>query len=66
MITRNNIIVEENEGDKKTPEGVYDLTSKNTKLDEFYRPFDLVTSYSNTFDKSLNKKGYGFGFIVCL
>ena len=65
LITRNSVIVGEKEGDKylegdkRTPEGVYDLISKKTKLDQFYGPFALVTSYPNTFDKSLNKKGYG-------
>lgn len=47
------------EGDKRTPEGVYDLTSKITKLDSFYGPLALVTSYPNKFDKSLKKKGHG-------
>jgi murein L,D-transpeptidase YafK len=47
------------EGDKKTPEGVYDLTSKITKLDSFYGPLALVTSYPNQFDKSLKKNGHG-------
>ncbi len=65
LITKNNIIVGEKEGDKylegdkKTPEGVYELTSKKTGLDQFYGPFALVTSYPNTFDKSLDKKGHG-------
>jgi len=65
LITRNSVIVGEKEGDKlvegdkKTPEGVYDLISKKTNLDQFYGPLALVTSYPNTFDKSLNKKGYG-------
>jgi len=65
LITRNSIIVGEKEGDKylegdkKTPEGVYELTSKKTQLDQFYGPFALVTSYPNTFDKTLNKKGHG-------
>lgn len=65
LITKNNIIVGEKEGDKylegdkKTPEGVYSLTSKKTKLDQFYGPFALVTSYPNTFDRTLNKKGHG-------
>lgn len=47
------------EGDKKTPLGVYDLTLKKTKLDQFYGPFALVTSYPNTYDKTLNKTGHG-------
>lgn len=47
------------EGDKKTPIGVYDLTQKKTKLDQFYGPFAFVTSYPNNFDKSMSKKGHG-------
>ena len=47
------------EGDKKTPEGAYDLTSKLTKLDSFYGPLALVTSYPNGFDRSLRKNGHG-------
>ena len=47
------------EGDKKTPVGAYDLTRKITKLDEFYGPLALVTSYPNNFDKSQKKKGHG-------
>lgn len=62
---RDSVIVGEKEGDKqvegdlKTPVGVYQLTSKLTKLDQFYGPLALVTSYPNTFDKTLNKKGHG-------
>lgn len=65
LISKENIIIGENsgdkflEGDKKTPEGVYDLIQKRTGLDQFYGPFALVTSYPNVFDKSLNKKGHG-------
>ncbi len=47
------------EGDKKTPLGAYDLINKKTKVDQFYGPFAIVTSYPNDFDKSLNKKGHG-------
>lgn len=47
------------EGDKKTPEGVYDLVQKRTGLDQFYGPLALVTSYPNSYDRSLNKKGHG-------
>ncbi len=47
------------EGDKKTPIGAYNLTSKITKLDSFYGPLALVTSYPNSFDKSLKKNGHG-------
>lgn len=35
------------------------LTKKLTKLDQFYGPLALVTSYPNTFDKALNKNGHG-------
>lgn len=65
LLLRNNIIVGEYqgdkyiEGDKKTPEGAYELTEKKIGLDSFYGPFALVTSYPNVFDKSLNKNGSG-------
>jgi len=65
LLLKDDIIVGEKEGDKqeegdlKTPEGAYVLTKKLTKLDEFYGPLALVTSYPNTFDKALNKKGHG-------
>ncbi|MCP4971055.1 MAG: L,D-transpeptidase family protein [Arcobacter sp.] len=65
LVLKDNVIFGEKEGDKqlegdlKTPEGVYDLTKKLTKLDQFYGPLALVTSYPNTFDKTLNKKGHG-------
>lgn len=65
LVLRNNVIVGEItgdkliEGDKKTPEGVYDLVEKKTNLDQFYGPLALVTSYPNTFDKSLSKNGHG-------
>ncbi|MBS9782671.1 MAG: L,D-transpeptidase family protein [Arcobacter sp.] len=47
------------EGDKKTPLGAYDLIVKKSKVDQFYGPFALVTSYPNSFDKSLKKEGHG-------
>jgi len=47
------------EGDLKTPTGAYDLTTKITKLDQFYGPMALVTNYPNTFDKVQKKDGYG-------
>jgi len=47
------------EGDLKTPTGAYDLTSKITKLDQFYGPMALVTNYPNVFDKAQEKDGYG-------
>lgn len=65
FVLKDDVIVGEKEGDKqiegdlKTPVGAYDLTSKLTKLDSFYGPLALVTSYPNTFDKTLNKKGHG-------
>ena len=65
LILRNSVIVGENqgdkltEGDKKTPEGAYELVQKRVGLDSFYGPFALVTSYPNIFDQSLDKKGSG-------
>lgn len=65
QVVQDDVIVGEKSGDKqvegdlKTPEGVYELTSKLTKLDSFYGPLALVTSYPNTFDKAMNKKGHG-------
>lgn len=65
LLLEDNVIVGQNDGDKqkegdlKTPIGVYDLTKKLTKLDAFYGPLALVTSYPNTFDKVRNKNGSG-------
>ncbi|XOB61519.1 L,D-transpeptidase family protein [Campylobacterota bacterium DY0563] len=65
VLFKENVIVGEKDGDKedegdlKTPMGVYDLTDKLTKLDQFYGPLALVTSYPNTFDKVRDKKGSG-------
>lgn len=65
LLLKENVIVGEIQGDKqiegdlKTPTGVYELTQKLTKLDQFYGPLALVTNYPNTFDRSLNKKGHG-------
>ncbi|RXJ69808.1 hypothetical protein CRV08_02890 [Halarcobacter ebronensis] len=65
ILLKDSVIVGEIDGDKqeegdlKTPTGVYDLTQKLTKLDQFYGPLALVTSYPNTFDKTRNKKGHG-------
>ncbi len=47
------------EGDLKTPLGAYELTTKITKLDQFYGPMALVTNYPNTFDKVQKKTGHG-------
>ena len=65
LLLRNSVIVGENqgdkytEGDKKTPEGAYELLEKKVGVDSFYGPFALVTSYPNVFDQSLDKKGSG-------
>lgn len=47
------------EGDLKTPTGAYSLTTKITKLDQFYGPMALVTNYPNAFDKAQKKDGHG-------
>lgn len=47
------------EGDLKTPIGVYDLTARLTKLDQFYGPLAFVTSYPNLYDSLQKKSGYG-------
>jgi murein L,D-transpeptidase YafK len=47
------------EGDLKTPVGVYNITKKISKIEPFYGPFALVTSYPNGYDKSLGKTGHG-------
>lgn len=47
------------EGDLKTPIGIYDLTQKLHKLDQFYGPLAFVTSYPNLYDKYRNKNGSG-------
>lgn len=49
----------QSEGDLKTPIGVYKFTQRLTKLDEFYGPVALVTSYPNNFDKLQGKTGSG-------
>lgn len=65
LLLRDSVIVGEvsgdkqEEGDMKTPIGAYEFTNKLTKLDEFYGPLALVTSYPNSFDKALDKKGHG-------
>lgn len=65
LVVKNSVIVGENEGDKytqgdkKTPEGAYELVEKKSDVDKFYGPFALVTSYPNIFDRSLNKDGSG-------
>lgn len=47
------------EGDLKTPIGVYRLTKRLTKLDPFYGPMALVTSYPNMYDRIQKKTGSG-------
>jgi len=47
------------EGDFKTPDGVYTLTQKLSKVDSFYGPMAFVTSYPNTYDKYLGNDGHG-------
>lgn len=47
------------EGDLKTPLGIYKLTKKISKLDSFYGPLAFVTSYPNIYDKFRGKNGSG-------
>ncbi len=46
-------------GDLKTPVGIYTLTKKLNKVEPFYGPLALVTSYPNLYDKYYNRDGYG-------
>lgn len=65
QISQNDVIVGEKsgdkqvEGDKKTPEGAYDLIQRKTELDQFYGPLALVIKYPDAYNKSLGKNGYG-------
>lgn len=47
------------EGDLKTPVGIYNITKKIDKLDSFYGPLALVTSYPNIYDRFRGKNGSG-------
>lgn len=47
------------EGDNRTPIGIYRLTKKLDKLDPFYGPLAFVTSYPNLYDKVRGKDGSG-------
>lgn len=47
------------EGDLKTPDGIYDITKKISKLDSFYGPLAFVTSYPNAYDTYKGKNGSG-------
>lgn len=49
----------QNEGDLKTPVGIYNLVEKLSNVDSFYGPFAFVTSYPNLYDRYRNKKGHG-------
>jgi len=51
--------MKEKEGDLKTPIGAYDLVEKKTKLDDYYGPAALVTSYPNLYDSLKNRGGSG-------
>ncbi|MDD2699030.1 MAG: L,D-transpeptidase family protein [Arcobacteraceae bacterium] len=59
VLTGKNTGAKLSEGDLRTPIGAYDLVEKLTKLDQFYGPLALVTSYPNTFDKINRKTGNG-------
>lgn len=48
-----------NEGDRRTPIGVYNLTEKRDNVDPFYGPMAFVTSYPNLYDKIRGKNGDG-------
>lgn len=47
------------EGDLRTPLGVYQITKKLSKVDTFYGPLALVTSYPNTYDRYRGRDGSG-------
>jgi murein L,D-transpeptidase YafK len=47
------------EGDLRTPIGIYNLTKKITQVDPFYGPLAFVTSYPNTYDKYAGREGHG-------
>ncbi len=47
------------EGDNKTPIGIYNIVKKLDKVDSFYGPLALVTSYPNLYDTYNNKDGHG-------
>lgn len=48
-----------NEGDRRTPIGVYNLTEKRDNVDPFYGPMAFVTSYPNLYDRIRGKSGDG-------
>jgi murein L,D-transpeptidase YafK len=47
------------EGDYRTPVGIYNIVKKLDKVDSFYGPLALVTSYPNLYDTYNNKDGHG-------
>ncbi|WP_345991909.1 L,D-transpeptidase family protein [Sulfurimonas sp. HSL-1716] len=47
------------EGDLRTPVGIYTIVKKIDKIDSFYGPLALVTSYPNLYDRYNNKDGHG-------
>lgn len=47
------------EGDLKTPVGIYNLTQKLSNVDSFYGPLAFVTSYPNLYDTYRGKNGSG-------
>ena len=47
------------EGDLKTPTGIYKLTKKISNPDSFYGPLAFVTSYPNDYDKIRGHNGHG-------
>ncbi|MDE6886561.1 MAG: L,D-transpeptidase family protein [Helicobacteraceae bacterium] len=65
LINQTNAIFGSNQNDKKvegdlaTPIGVYTLTAKLSKLDQYYGPLAFATSYPNLYDKLHKKTGYG-------
>lgn len=51
--------MKQKEGDLKTPIGAYNLVEKKTRLDDYYGPLALVTSYPNLYDSLQNRGGSG-------
>lgn len=51
--------MKEKEGDLRTPIGAYNLVEKKTKLDDYYGPLALVTSYPNLYDSLQSRGGSG-------
>jgi len=47
------------QGDLKTPVGIYAIIEKKHDVDPFYGPLAFVTNYPNPLDKTLGKNGNG-------